>query len=72
MIVAELATCRVPTDPASPTAAGGHVVVCMTFYEGGFGVPSHRFFRVATVLRLRAASLDSFRDLAYSGLCDSM
>jgi hypothetical protein len=43
MIVVELATCRVPENPASPAPAGGYVVSCATFYERGFGVPSHRF-----------------------------
>jgi hypothetical protein len=43
MIVAELATCCVPEDPTSPVLVRGYVVACPTFYEGGFGVPSHRF-----------------------------
>jgi hypothetical protein len=43
MMVAELATCRVPEDPASPIQAGGYVVACVVFYERGFGVPSHQF-----------------------------
>jgi hypothetical protein len=43
LTTAELATCSVPEDPASPTPAGGYVVACMMFYEQGFGVPSHRF-----------------------------
>jgi hypothetical protein len=43
MIAVELATCRVPADPASPTLVGGYVMACMTYYERGFGVPSHRF-----------------------------
>jgi hypothetical protein len=33
MIAVELATCRVPEDPASPTPVGGYVVVCTVFYE---------------------------------------
>jgi hypothetical protein len=42
MTMAELATCRVPEDPASPIqAGGGYVVACATFFERGFGVPSH-------------------------------
>jgi hypothetical protein len=45
MTVAELMTCRVPEDPASPVLVGGYVVACMVFYEWGFGVPSHRFLR---------------------------
>jgi hypothetical protein len=43
MTVAELATCRVPEDPASPIQVGGYIVACVVFYERGFGVPSHRF-----------------------------
>jgi hypothetical protein len=45
MIAAELATCCVPEDPASPPPVGGYVMACMVFYELGFGVPSHRFLR---------------------------
>jgi hypothetical protein len=45
MVVAELATCCLPKDYASPAPAGGYVVACMAFYERGFGVPSHRFLR---------------------------
>jgi hypothetical protein len=43
MTMAELATCRVPEDPASPIQAGGggYVVACATFFERGFGVLSH-------------------------------
>jgi hypothetical protein len=41
MTVAELKTCRMPEDPASPVQAGGYVVACVAFYEQGFGVPSH-------------------------------
>jgi hypothetical protein len=40
----EIATCRVPKDPASPIQAGGwggYIVACVTFNERGFGVPSH-------------------------------
>jgi hypothetical protein len=33
MIALKLATCRVPEDPASPTPAGGYIVVCTMFYE---------------------------------------
>jgi hypothetical protein len=43
MMAAELATCHVPEDPASPVQAGRYVMACMTFYEWGFGVTSHRF-----------------------------
>jgi hypothetical protein len=41
MIAAELATCCVLKDPASSALAGGYVVACMEFYNGGFGVPLH-------------------------------
>jgi hypothetical protein len=43
MTAVELATCHVPEDPASHASAGGYVVACTTFYEWGFGVPSHQF-----------------------------
>jgi hypothetical protein len=43
MMVAELTTCCVPKDPASPAPAGGYVVACTAFYERGFGVPPHQF-----------------------------
>jgi hypothetical protein len=42
MIAAELGTCRVPEDPASPPLVGGYVMACTTFYERGFIMPSHR------------------------------
>jgi hypothetical protein len=37
----ELATCHAPEDPTSLSPAGGYVMVCTTFYERGYGVPSH-------------------------------
>jgi hypothetical protein len=40
---AELATYRVPTNPASPAPAAAYIVACSTFYEQGFGTPPHRF-----------------------------
>jgi hypothetical protein len=43
MIAAELATCRVSEDPTTPPLVRGYAVACTTFYERGFGVPSHRF-----------------------------
>jgi hypothetical protein len=45
MTTMELATCRVPEDYASPAPVGGgwYVMSFMTFYERGFGVPSHQF-----------------------------
>jgi hypothetical protein len=46
MTATELATCRVPTDPASSAPVGGYVVACVAFYERGFGAPSHRFLRL--------------------------
>jgi hypothetical protein len=44
-MVAELATCHMPEDPVSLVPAGRYVVDCTTFYERGFGVPSHRSLR---------------------------
>jgi hypothetical protein len=43
MTMMELATSRVPKDPASPTAVGGYVVARVVFYERGISVPSHQF-----------------------------
>jgi hypothetical protein len=36
---AELATCRVTANPASPALAVGYIVACMTFYKRGFHAP---------------------------------
>jgi hypothetical protein len=33
MMAVELATCRVPVDPVSPTPVVGYVVACSAFYE---------------------------------------
>jgi hypothetical protein len=41
MMVVELATCRVPEGPTTLMPTGGYMVACATFYEQGFGVPSH-------------------------------
>jgi hypothetical protein len=41
MTMAELATCCVPEDPASPTLVEGYVVAFTAFYERGFSVSSH-------------------------------
>jgi hypothetical protein len=43
MTAAEFTTCLVLVDPASPAPMKGHVVVCVAFYERGFGVSSHLF-----------------------------
>jgi hypothetical protein len=43
MMAAELATCHVPKDPASPTPAEGYVVAFMVICKRRFGVPSHQF-----------------------------
>jgi hypothetical protein len=43
MTATKLATYCVFEDPASHAPTGGYVVACMSFYEQGFGVPSHRF-----------------------------
>jgi hypothetical protein len=75
MTAAELATCLVPEDPASPTLAGGYIVACMTFYEHGFSVPSHRFLH--SLLRsydLELHHLSSLRILhmvAFVTLCEA-
>jgi hypothetical protein len=71
MIVVELVTYRVPKDPASPSLVGG-------IRHGVRGVLCARIWCVITlisplaaaVLRLGAASLDSFGEPAYSSLCD--
>jgi hypothetical protein len=41
VVVAELTTCHMPEDPASPVLMGGYVVAYAMFYEWGFCVPSH-------------------------------
>jgi hypothetical protein len=41
MTTAEFATCLVPAGPVSPPLAEGFIVVCVAFYEWGFGLPSH-------------------------------
>jgi hypothetical protein len=46
MMAAELATCHVPVDSASPAPAGGYVMACMVFFERAFGVPSHQFLHL--------------------------
>jgi hypothetical protein len=46
MTTAELATCHVPEDPASPALTGGYVVACVAFHEQGFGVPSHQILHL--------------------------
>jgi hypothetical protein len=73
MTTAELATCRVPEDPASPAPMGG-------IRRGVSGVLRARIWCAVTlisplaavILWLGAASLGSFRDTAYSGLHDPM
>jgi hypothetical protein len=72
MTTVELATCRVPEDPASPALAGRH--------HGVRGVLRVRIWcafasislLAAIVLWLGAAPLYSFRDPTYSGLRDPM
>jgi hypothetical protein len=41
MMAAELVTCRMPEDPASPVQVRGYVMASVVFYEWGFGVPTH-------------------------------
>jgi hypothetical protein len=41
MTAAEFATCLVPVDHASPAPMRRCVMVCVAFYERGFGVPPH-------------------------------
>jgi hypothetical protein len=43
MTAAELATCRVPVEHASPAPAVRYVVACLAFFETRFGAPRHRF-----------------------------
>jgi hypothetical protein len=45
MVAAELESCHVPKDPTFPTHAEGCVVSFMAFYERGFSMPLHQFFR---------------------------
>jgi hypothetical protein len=75
MIAAKFATCLVSVEPASPALAKGHVVVCATFYEQGFGVPSHWFLR--TLLRSYGLELHHLTPLgilhmgAFMTLCEA-
>jgi hypothetical protein len=43
MIAVEFATCLVPVDHVSPAPTKGYIMVCVGFYEQGFGVLLHRF-----------------------------
>jgi hypothetical protein len=43
MMAAELATYRVPEEPASPAPAEGFILPFAGLYERRFGVPSHQF-----------------------------
>jgi hypothetical protein len=43
MMVAKLATCYVPNDPAFPMPIEGYMVSFVAFYERGFVTLSHRF-----------------------------
>jgi hypothetical protein len=43
IIAAEFATCLVLAGSVSSALAEGFIVVCVAFYEWGFGLPSHRF-----------------------------
>jgi hypothetical protein len=43
MTVAELATHRVPEDPASPVPTEGYILIFVTLYVRGFSLPSHEF-----------------------------
>jgi hypothetical protein len=75
MIVAELATCHVPTDPTSPTPVAGYIVVCSMSYERGFGEPSHRF--LCSLLQLCGLELHHLTPLgilhitAFVTMCES-
>jgi hypothetical protein len=64
MTAVKLATCHVPTNPASPAPVAGYVVACSTFYEREFGAPP----LIATVLWLGTASSESFGDPTYPSL----
>jgi hypothetical protein len=43
MTAAEIMTCHMLEDTASPVPMEGYVVSFVAFYQQGFGVPSHRF-----------------------------
>jgi hypothetical protein len=45
MTTVEFATSLVPTGLVSPALAEGFVVVCLAFFEQGFGLSSHQFLR---------------------------
>jgi hypothetical protein len=66
MMAAELTTCRVPEDPASPILGGWYVMACVVFYEWGFSVPSHHFLH--SLLQFYGLELHHLN----GGLCDPM
>jgi hypothetical protein len=68
MISAELATCRVPVDHASPASVGGTSWHARCFTNQDLVPPASLPLLTAIVLWLGAASFDSFRDPTYCGL----
>jgi hypothetical protein len=75
MIVGELATCRVPANPASPALMVGYVAVCSAFYKRGFGALPHGFLR--SLLQLYGLELHHLTPLgirhiaAFVTLCEA-
>jgi hypothetical protein len=59
LMMEEFATSLVPMGSVSTALAEGFIVVCVAFFEWGFGLPSHQFLR-------------SFRDSTCGGLHDSV
>jgi hypothetical protein len=68
MMAAELVTCRVLEDPASPIQVSGYVAACATFYKWGFGILAHRFLH--SLLQFYGLELHHLT-LAFVTLCEA-
>jgi hypothetical protein len=75
MMVAEFSTCLVPANPISPAPVKGFIVVCVAFYERGFGAPPYRF--LCSLLRSYGMELHHLTPsgilhmVAFVTLCDA-
>jgi hypothetical protein len=71
MIAAELVTCHVPKDPASPIQAGGiHCGMRNDLRAGVWCAITPISLLFAAILWPGAASLDPLGELAHDSLCD--
>jgi hypothetical protein len=75
MMVAELVTCHMTEDPASPIQVRRYIMACAAFYGRGFGAPSHRFLcSLLQFYSLELHHLTSLRILhmvAFVTLCEA-